>query len=172
MARHHVRVDHYTRKDRQQETLVWFVLFWFVGLPVLGAVFLAGAVVFLPIMLVLQLLLDHWLLVAIAAAILLPFVWHAVEGRTKRRTEEERIARERFAEERRLADEKRVEEARLAHERTAEEERLRREEILKARTYALSCHKCGDLADPIPGSQNRYRCSKCGRQFAGARHHL
>lgn len=37
---------------------------------------------------------------------------------------------------------------------------------------ALTCNKCGGLAEPIAGSGNRYSCPGCGRQFAGARHRL
>ena len=35
--------------------------------------------------------------------------------------------------------------------------------------YSVSCNKCHDLAEPIDGTFNRYRCS-CGNQFSGAHH--
>jgi tRNA(Ile2) C34 agmatinyltransferase TiaS len=34
----------------------------------------------------------------------------------------------------------------------------------------LTCRRCNQLASPIGGTGNRYRCDKCGRQFAAARH--
>lgn len=34
----------------------------------------------------------------------------------------------------------------------------------------LTCRRCNQLASPITGTGNRYRCDKCGRQFAAARH--
>ncbi len=36
--------------------------------------------------------------------------------------------------------------------------------------FALSCNKCNHLSYPIAGTHNRYKCSHCERQFAGARH--
>ena len=36
--------------------------------------------------------------------------------------------------------------------------------------HALSCARCGELAYPLGGTTNRYRCEGCRRQFAGARH--
>lgn len=38
------------------------------------------------------------------------------------------------------------------------------------KNYCLTCRKCSRLAEPLPGTPNRYRCSGCGNQFAGARH--
>ena len=35
---------------------------------------------------------------------------------------------------------------------------------------ALTCRRCEALSPPIPKTQNRYRCEKCGHQFAAARH--
>jgi hypothetical protein len=35
---------------------------------------------------------------------------------------------------------------------------------------ALTCDRCGERSPPIPDTGNRYRCEKCNRQFAGARH--
>jgi hypothetical protein len=35
---------------------------------------------------------------------------------------------------------------------------------------ALTCRRCGQVAPPIQGTGNRYRCDACGNQFAGARH--
>lgn len=35
---------------------------------------------------------------------------------------------------------------------------------------ALTCLKCRSLSPPIPKSFNRYRCTKCGNQFAAAQH--
>jgi hypothetical protein len=40
------------------------------------------------------------------------------------------------------------------------------------RDQALTCRICSELAPPIPRSGNRYRCDKCGNQFAGAKHNL
>lgn len=51
--------------------------------------------------------------------------------------------------------------------RRQEEERRRKEEA----DLSLTCHKCGGLAVPIRGTQNRYRCT-CGSQFAAADHEL
>ncbi len=34
---------------------------------------------------------------------------------------------------------------------------------------SLTCRKCGELAAPIEGTKNRYRCPN-GHQFAGSRH--
>ena len=36
--------------------------------------------------------------------------------------------------------------------------------------YGLTCSKCSKLANPINGTSNRYRCDKCGNQFASDRH--
>ena len=36
---------------------------------------------------------------------------------------------------------------------------------------SLTCRYCKELAPPIEGTKNRYRC-QCGRQFSGARHHM
>ena len=36
--------------------------------------------------------------------------------------------------------------------------------------YGLTCSKCSKLANPIKGTSNRYRCDKCGNQFASDRH--
>lgn len=35
---------------------------------------------------------------------------------------------------------------------------------------ALTCRRCKTLAYPISGTKNRYRCDRCGNQFAGHRH--
>lgn len=35
--------------------------------------------------------------------------------------------------------------------------------------YSVSCRRCNNLANPILGTKNRYRCS-CGNQFAGPHH--
>lgn len=35
---------------------------------------------------------------------------------------------------------------------------------------ALSCRKCDSLAAPIVNTGNRYRCEKCGNQFAATKH--
>jgi len=47
-----------------------------------------------------------------------------------------------------------------------------RQERLKQRKtdLALTCEKCDELAEPIEGTGNRYRCEHCGNQFAGAHH--
>jgi DNA-directed RNA polymerase subunit RPC12/RpoP len=37
---------------------------------------------------------------------------------------------------------------------------------------SIDCGQCGSSAFPILNSQNRYRCSKCGQDFAGAEHGL
>ncbi len=34
----------------------------------------------------------------------------------------------------------------------------------------LTCRRCNQLASPIGGTWNRYRCDNCGNQFVGARH--
>lgn len=48
-----------------------------------------------------------------------------------------------------------------------------REWLGAARTdHALTCRTCGELAFPILGTRNRYRCNKCERQFAAATHNL
>ena len=48
-----------------------------------------------------------------------------------------------------------------------------REWLRVARTdHALTCRSCGELAFPILGTRNRYRCNKCERQFAAATHNL
>lgn len=52
-------------------------------------------------------------------------------------------------------------------QRRQEEERRRQEEA----DLSLTCLKCGGLAVPIRGTQNRYRCT-CGHQFANAKHGL
>lgn len=36
---------------------------------------------------------------------------------------------------------------------------------------SLTCRSCNNLAPPISGTKNRYRC-KCGRQFFGPKHYL
>lgn len=48
------------------------------------------------------------------------------------------------------------------------------EEGLKTGIVSCSsaCDKCGSLACPVLNSQNRYCCSKCGRDFAGTEHGL
>jgi len=59
----------------------------------------------------------------------------------------------------------------LATRRKTEEER----EIQsgeKMVDLGLECEKCGELALPIPETGDRYRCDKCGHQFAGAKHGL
>ena len=55
---------------------------------------------------------------------------------------------------------------------------LRKEEEQKQRAfekamedYSLNCRRCRNMAYPITGTPNRYRCS-CGNQFAGPRHPL
>ena len=35
---------------------------------------------------------------------------------------------------------------------------------------AMTCRSCHNLAYPVSNTRNRYRCSNCGRQFAGRRH--
>ena len=40
------------------------------------------------------------------------------------------------------------------------------------RNLGLTCARCASLALPIRWTNNRYRCEKCGRQFAGARHEM
>lgn len=37
---------------------------------------------------------------------------------------------------------------------------------------ALTCDRCNSLALPIYGTTNRYRCTKCGRQFVSNSHGL
>src|SRR5687767_3722154 len=36
--------------------------------------------------------------------------------------------------------------------------------------WGLTCNRCHEVALPVSGTGNRYRCPGCGRQFAGARH--
>lgn len=60
---------------------------------------------------------------------------------------------------------------RLEEEREEKEKEKRRQLEQYSRDMSLSCHKCGELAAPIPDSGNRYRCT-CGHQFAAAKHHL
>ena len=45
---------------------------------------------------------------------------------------------------------------------------LAREQAIK--DFSLNCEDCGALAAPIPSTNNRYRCNKCGRQFASSPH--
>ena len=45
---------------------------------------------------------------------------------------------------------------------------LAREQVIK--DFSLNCEECGALAAPIPSTNNRYRCKKCGRQFASSPH--
>ncbi len=40
---------------------------------------------------------------------------------------------------------------------------------IKREKFALTCRRCQTLAYPISGTKNRYRCDRCGKQFAGAR---
>ena len=35
--------------------------------------------------------------------------------------------------------------------------------------HSLTCRQCGELAKPIAGTSNRYKCT-CGNQFSGAKH--
>ena len=37
---------------------------------------------------------------------------------------------------------------------------------------SLTCAACGALAEPIDGTRDRYKCTKCSIQFAGAKHSL
>jgi transposase-like protein len=37
---------------------------------------------------------------------------------------------------------------------------------------SLSCEKCNGLSPPIHGTNNRYRCVECGRQFVNTNHSL
>ena len=37
---------------------------------------------------------------------------------------------------------------------------------------SIACGQCGSSAFPILNSQNRYHCSQCGQDFAGAEHGL
>lgn len=37
---------------------------------------------------------------------------------------------------------------------------------------AVTCRECGDLAAPISGTRNRYRCDNCGNQFGSSYHGL
>ena len=40
------------------------------------------------------------------------------------------------------------------------------------RDNAVTCKKCNELALPITGTSNNYKCSGCGVQFRGAIHKL
>ena len=40
------------------------------------------------------------------------------------------------------------------------------------RRLALTCHRCGEWADPVRGTGRRYQCVKCGHLFAGDYHGL
>ncbi len=40
------------------------------------------------------------------------------------------------------------------------------------RMYSLSCNKCGHLSAPLLGTQDRYQCTDCGRQFVGKAHYI
>ena len=37
---------------------------------------------------------------------------------------------------------------------------------------SLSCNKCNSISAPILGTDARYKCTSCGRQFVGARHNI
>lgn len=39
-------------------------------------------------------------------------------------------------------------------------------------SLALTRRRCGELAPPIAGTKNRYRCDGCSNQFAGAVHDI
>ena len=53
-------------------------------------------------------------------------------------------------------------------ERRQEQAIRNREQAIK--DFSLNCEDCGALAAPIPSTNNRYRCDKCGRQFASSPH--
>jgi hypothetical protein len=38
--------------------------------------------------------------------------------------------------------------------------------------YSLSCDRCNSLSTPILDTENRYKCTKCTRQFISAKHHI
>ena len=57
-----------------------------------------------------------------------------------------------------------------ARDRRAEEEAAATRMAYLRDAHALSCLRCGELAYPLGGTANRYRCEGCRRQFAGARH--
>lgn len=59
----------------------------------------------------------------------------------------------------------------LVDELSGDAERRRKQEELDDfnKKYSLGCRRCRGLAQPILGTNNRYRCG-CGNQFAGAHH--
>ena len=48
--------------------------------------------------------------------------------------------------------------------------RLEKQLLNNHADFGISCLKCGSPASPIPDSNNRYCCEKCGHKFAGVRH--
>lgn len=46
----------------------------------------------------------------------------------------------------------------------------RMKDILKSES--LSCNKCDGLSIPLYGSIDKYKCTKCGRQFSNSKHNI
>lgn len=80
-----------------------------------------------------------------------------------------------------LAERRRRRELELKqHIKTMNDQRLLRNCLFKKRALevivqwitanSLSCSHCGQLAEPIFETENRYRCRSCGRQFRAAMH--
>ena len=45
-----------------------------------------------------------------------------------------------------------------------------KQELFNRGDYDLTCNYCHAKAKPIWGTQNRYRCESCGRQFVSSKH--
>jgi hypothetical protein len=58
--------------------------------------------------------------------------------------------------------------ARERRERAEIKRRLKAEYQARLENLALTCRRCGQLAQPIPDTANRYRC-QCGHQFVAAK---
>ncbi len=51
-------------------------------------------------------------------------------------------------------------------------QRRKQEAQRRLMSFGLTCPRCEDLALPLPGTGNRYRCPKCGFQFPHDAHNL
>lgn len=58
----------------------------------------------------------------------------------------------------------------VAQSRKMEPSKLILINLLKRQS--LSCDRCNSLSIPILDTENRYKCTKCARQFISAKHHI
>lgn len=103
----------------------------------------------------------------IAVVVCILLMWFACTPTAEEQREREEEARKAEQVRRRLDAEDQV-----AKEKEREEylKKQMLDYLIRKRNESITCPRCDQLAEPIDGTSNRYRCPSCGFQNAGPAH--